>query len=319
MGIERLTERQVVGEFYKALKADSGAGWINLVSNYFGSDQASEEYAWLGQSPVLRRVIGGRNAKGLVESNMTITNVHFESTIKILTKILRRDKSGQAFLRIRELARRSKTHWASLLSTLILNGASTDCYDDQYFFDTDHEEGDSGTQSNSITVDISALPVATAGTTALPSVAEFQFAIAQAIQAIVGFKDNVGEPMNEDASQFAVMVPHQYMNVAMQAVTTKAQVAETQSALEALQGEFGVKVVVNPRLTSWYSSYNFCVFRTDAEIKSFICQEETGVNLAVKGYGSEYEFDNFAHQYGIDTNRNVGYGYWQNSCLVTMS
>jgi phage major head subunit gpT-like protein len=44
-----------------------------------------------------------------------------------------------------------------------------------------------------------------------------------------------------------------------------------------------------------------------------------GVQLKVKGSGSEYEFDNDAHQYGIDTWRNVGYGMWQNSCLVTLA
>ena len=316
MGIDRITERQVIGTFYQALKQNTGAEWINGVSNYFTSDQASEEYAWLGHSPVMREWVGGRNAKGFTENNLTIKNKHFESTLEVLVKDLRRDKTGQVMARIQELARRTNSHWASLLSTLIINGAATECYDGQYFFDTDHEEGDSGAQSNDIEVDISGLPVATAGTTTAPSIAEFQFAIAKGIQQIVGFVDNQGEPMNSDASRFMVMVPTVFMNTAYQAVATPAQVAETQSALQAMKSQFGIDVVVNPRLT-WTEA--FALFRTDSFIKSFIRQEEKGVELKVKGYGSEYEFDNDAHQYGVDTWRNVGYGYWQNSCLVTLT
>jgi phage major head subunit gpT-like protein len=316
MGLNKLTERQIIGTFYKALSSDPGNDWINSVSNYFTSDQASEEYAWLGQSPAMRQWIGGRNAQGLREQSFSIRNVHYEATIDILVRHLRRDKSGQAMIRIQEMARRANTHWASLLSTLIVNGAATACYDGQYFFDTDHSEGDSGTQSNDITVDISALPVATAGTTTAPAVAEMQFAIAQAITQIATFKDDQGEPMNEDASSFLVMAPPGLMNAALQAVASPVQVAETQSVLQALKQNFNIRAMMNPRLSSWTA--NFVVFRDDSYIKSFIRQEETGVDLKVKGDGSEYEFDNDAWQFGIDTWRNVGYGYWQNSCLVTL-
>jgi len=107
------------------------------------------------------------------------------------------------------------------------------------------------------------------------------------------------------------------MNVVMQAIQTPAQVAETQTVLNALQNKFRLDFAVNARLGSTWAS-KFAIFRTDAAIKSLIRQEETGVVMKVKGEGSEFEFDNDAHQYGIDTWRNVGYGYWQNACLVTM-
>ena len=316
MGLNLLTSRAVIGEYYLALSAADGMPWIPGVSNYFTSDQPSETYAWLGQSPQMREWIGGRNAKGLKENGINIKNKHFESTIDILVRDMRRDKSGQAMVRIRELAQRTNSHYASLLSTLILNGAATECYDGQYFFDTDHSEGDSGTQSNLLSVDISALPVIVAGTTTLPSVEEFQFAIAAAIAQIVGIKDDQGEPMNEDANQFTVMVPVSLMNVALQAVATPVQVAASQSALEALKQNFSINVAVNPRLSSWTAS--FAVFRTDSNVKALIRQEETAVQLKAKAEGSEYEFDNDAHQYGVDTWRNVGYGYWQMACKVTL-
>jgi len=313
--MDRITERQVIGTFYKTLNQDVGAAWINSVSNLFQSDQASEEYAWLGQSPQMREWIGGRNAKGFRENGLTIINKHYESTLEVLVRDLRRDKTGQIMTRIKELARRTNSHWASLLSTLIIAAETGLCYDGQAFFDTDHDEGDSGAQSNDISVDISALPVIEAGTTTNPAVAELQYSIAKGVQQILSFKDDQAEPMNEDASSFIVMVPIVLMNAAMQAVATPAQVAETQTALQALKSAFSLSVVPNARLT-WTDK--FAMFRTDSYIKSFIRQEETGVNLKVKGAGSEYEFDNDAHQYGVDTWRNVAYGYWQNSCLITM-
>lgn len=316
MGINRLTSRAVIGEFYKTLEQDLGASWIGDVSNYFPSDQDSEEYAWLGMVPALREWIGGRNAKGFRENGLTIKNKHYEATIDILVRWMRRDKSGQAMVRIQELARRTNAHWASLLSTLIINAAATACYDGQYFFDTDHSEGDSGTQSNDITVDISELPVSVNGSTTAPSVEEMQLSIATAIQTICSFVDDQGEPMNEEARSFLVMTPVSLMNVAMQAVATPLQIDASQTALTALKQDFTVRAVANARLSSWTA--NFAVFRTDSAVKALIRQEETEVDLKVKAEGSEYEFDNDAHQYGVDTWRNVGYGYWQNACLVTL-
>ena len=315
--MEYLTQRAVIGEYFRRLNQDTGSGWVNIVSNYFESDQASERYAWLGQSPAYREWIGGRNAKGLPESSFEIVNKHYEATLDILKKDLRRDKSGQAMIRIADLAQRDNSHWASLLSTLIAAGAATDCYDGQYFFDTDHSEGSSGTQSNDLTIDISTLPVATGGTTTVPSPAEFQLCIAQAIAAIVGFKDDQGEPMNADARSFLVYVPVGLMQAAMTAVATPAQMAETQTALQGMkQGGFQIGVEVDPR-SAW--TLNFAVFRTDSAVKPFIRQEEMSSELKMKWLDSEYCFDNDAVQVGIDSWRRAGYGMWQNACLVTMS
>ncbi|MFK5951771.1 MAG: Mu-like prophage major head subunit gpT family protein [Desulfobacterium sp.] len=315
MGIKKITERQVIGSFYKALAQNAGAEWIGDVSNYFTSDQEIEEYAWLGMTPAMREWIGGRNTKGFREESMQIRNKHYEATLEVLVKDLRRDKTGQLMARINEQARRANTHWASLLASLIVDGESSVCYDGQYFFDTDHEEGDSGAQSNNILVDISALPVEIHGSTTVPAVAEFQHAIAKGVEQIVSFVDDQEEPMNEDATAFTIMVPISFMNVALQAAATPTQVGETQTVLQALKSNFSLKVVPTPRLASWNNK--FAMFRTDTYLKSLIRQEEMGVKMKVKGQGSEFEFDNDAHQYGIDCWRNVGFGYWQNSCLIT--
>lgn len=315
--MDKLTQRQIIGEFYKTLEQDIGNTWVPSLSNYFTSDQAQEEYAWLGMSPALRQWIGGRNAKGFRDSSIIIKNLHYEATVDFLVRDLRRDKSGQALVRIREMAQRANAHWASLLSTLIAAGEAAVCYDGQYFFDTDHSEESSGTQSNDIQVDISAVPASVHGSTTAPSVEEMDAAISAGIAAIGGFKDNQGEPMNENATGFLVMVPTTLYNAALKAVTIQPPAGYPQSMLQSYMSKFSITVEPNVRLNATWTAA-FPIFRTDTAVKALIRQEETGVQLKVKGEGSEYEFDNDAHQYGIDTWRNVGYGYWQNACLVTL-
>lgn len=314
MSAKGLSSRAIIGEFYRALNAGTGAAWIGALSMLFTSDQESETYQWLGQTPAMREWIGGRHAKGFRENGITIENKHYEATLEVLVREMRRDKTGQVMLRVRELAARTNSHWASLLSTLIINGESTVCYDGQFFFDTDHSEGDSGTQSNDISVDISALAAPVhGGAVTSPGVSEFQQSVLKGVAQIQGFVDDQGEPMNEGAMDFLVMVPTSLGYIAMNALSVPRE-----SDLEAA-GFNGLRITpaINPRLSSWTDK--FAVFRTDSDVKPFIRQQETEVMLKAKAEGSEFEMDNDAHQYGVDTWRNVGYGYWQDACLVTMA
>ena len=64
---------------------------------------------------------------------------------------------------------------------------------------------------------------------------------------------------------------------------------------------------------------NWSVFRTDAITKPLIRQEEEGVKFEAIGEGSETAFKEKKHLYGVSAIRNVGYGYWQQACLVTMT
>lgn len=313
MGAQTLTSRAIIGEFYKTLEQDIGASWVADLSMLFTSDQDSEEYVWLGQSPQMREWVGGRHAKGFRENGITIKNKHYEATIEVLLKEMRRDKTGQVMARISDLALRTNSHWASLLSTLTINGESTVCYDGQYFFDTDHAEGDSGTQSNDISVDISTLPASVHGSAAsAPSVEEFQQAMLKGVTAIHGFKDDQGEPMNEGAMGFIAMVPTGLGYVARNAVAMPRGTGVSEQMVDGVN----MRIAVNPRLT-WTDK--FAVFRADGGVKPFIRQQETEVMLKAKAEGSEFEFDNDAHQYGVDSWRNAGYGYWQHACLITMT
>lgn len=309
--MDLITSRAVIGMYYEALQANSGAAWIDGVSNYFTSDQASEQYAWLDQVPALREWVGGRHARGFLENGISIENKHFESTIEIALRDLRRDKTSQIQARINELAERGNTHWASLLSTLIVNGETAVCYDGQYFFDTDHAEGSSGSQSNDITTDISALPATVHGTATAPSPEEMQQAMLASVTQMYKFVDDKGEPINETASSFMVLVPVGLSQSALAALSMVRAAAASTFAID----NFNISVALNPRLTAAGWTDKFVTVRTDGSIKPFIRQEETAPSLKVKDENSEFAFDNDAIQVGIDTWRNVGYGRWQGAVL----
>lgn len=315
MSVQSLGSRGIIGDFYLALEQNPGPGWIEPVSTLIPSDQETETYDWIGQSPQMREWIGGRQARGFNDFEYTIRNKPYEATLQIPTEWLRRDKTGQIAQRIRELAQRANAHWASLLSTQIINGESTACYDGQFFFDTDHSEGDSGSQSNDISVDISALPVAVNGSTTSPSDEEMMLAIFEGIKSIHAFVDDRGEPMNEDANDFVVMVPNG-LHVAAAAALGNMRLNNGRDN-ELLAAGFSLQLAVNVRLTtsgSWTDK--FVVFRRTG--MPLIRQEEVPISISAVAEDSEHAFKEREHLYGVEAWRNVGYGFWQHACLVTL-
>lgn len=311
-----LSSRAVLGMYYARLENPTNAGWIDGVSNLFGSDQASEQYPFLGQTPRMREWIGGRQAKGLRQNSLTIANRHYEATLEVALRDLRRDKTAQIEARIAEFAGEGDAHWGTLLSALILGGTAAVCYDGQYYFDTDHAEGDSGTQDNDITVDISALPAAVHGVVTAPSVEEMQQTILKAIAQIMSFKDDRGRPMNTNARRFMVTVPVGLYLTAVAAVSVLTTAALQQNLNPNIVAGLTVDVQMMPELT-WTDS--FAVWRTDSPIKGLIRQNEMDPQLKLKGEDSEYAFDNDAIQIGIDAWRGADYGLWQRACYVTMT
>lgn len=322
MGASTLGRRDIIGSFYAALEAYMGSTWISPLSMLFQSDQDQETYKWLGMPPALREWVGGRQAKGFRENGITIVNKTWEGTLVVPVDWLRRDKTGQIQIRINELAARAGELDSKLLSTLIINGDSSTsglCYDGQYFFDVDHSEGSSGTQTNALVAsDYSDLNITTATN---PTVAEMNLAILKTIQHMYSFKDDQGEPMNANARNFLVMVPVNMMGAAMGAVYGNIINASTGAYDNILKNaaaasDFSVSAVVNPRLTE---TANFYVFRTDGAAKPFIRQEEEPLTVTAIAEGSEEEFRNNQHLYGVKRICNVGYGYWQYACQATLS
>jgi phage major head subunit gpT-like protein len=316
MRVHGLSSRAILGRFYNRYEQEFSSGWLPQLAATIESDQESETYKWLGMVPMPREWIGERQASPLRTNSFTIVNKTWEDTLRVNVDDIRRDKTGQIMMRVADLAAAAARHPQKLVSTLISTGGATACYDGQYFFDTDHSEGSSGTQKNLLTsAEVAALDVATA---TAPTQAEMSLAILGCISYMLGFLDDKGEPMNGEARSFAVMTPTPLYPAAMAAVFQPTVLAATGAVVpNSLVGSgFSLTVISNPRL-SWTT--DFCVFRTDGVAKPFIYQVELPPQMSVVAEGSELETTHNEHLYGLKAVYNCGYGMWQHAVKATLS
>lgn len=313
MGAEALSDRAILGMYYQRLEIGDPA-FVNKLAMRIPSSQDSETHKWLGAVPGFREWVGGRHAQTLRDFGITIVNKDFESTINYHERELTEDKTGQLQIRINEHADQANYHDAELLIDLIKSADSTVCYDGQYFFDTDHAEGDSGSQSNDIQVDISELPAAVHGSVTTPSTEEMALSILKGVKQIFSFKNDQGKIINRNAKDFLVVVPTDLWDVALAAVQNKTVESGKVNTL-ATQNQFSIDIMADPTL-GWTDE--FAIFRTDASVKPFILQEREDVTVDMVGRGSEQYFNSREISVGLKKAGNVGLGLWQGSCLVTM-
>jgi hypothetical protein len=314
-----LADPAVIGIILQALDAPSDS-WLDSICNRYNSTQATETYAAAGNVAPMREWIGEKQIKSLNTFSLTISNKDWESTLRLFERDIRRDKINQLEMKAAELAARAREHEEKLVSSLIDTADDADlgtAYDGQYFFDTDHSVGSSGTINNDITVDISALPTGdttgTHGSTTAPSVGEAALSVLQGIQALYGFRDDQGEPTNQSARDFTVMVPTSLW-APFSGINTIGDLAGGFKNPLPNAG-VNVRVVVNPRLT-WTAA--FAVFINNANSRPFAIQTEVAPTVSVLGVGSDYHFHNKARLYSVDKTGNVGYQNFLKSCLVTM-
>ena len=298
-----VTLRGLNGTFFPKFEA-ANVLW-RLLCSLVQSDGASETYKWLGQLPMPNEWKGSRRSKALGDFGQTLVNQHWESMLEIDRDEYADDQTGQLAVRTAEMATRFAQHPDKILVDLIEAAESTACYDGQYFFDTDHVEGDSGSQSNDLTYDVA--------TPADPTASEFEKAFWQAVEALVGFVDDQGEPWNlftdfEQMEGLLVMVPKNMLRVASQVLGVNAAPI-IDSTSNILAGR--AKVVTTPRL-SWTTK--FSVFKVDDAMRPLIFQQRQQVQTQIKDDPEEKPV-----KYMADARYAVGYGLWQKATLTTLT
>lgn len=316
-GAERLSDRALKGRFFTQLEIARGKqSWVDSISNFFTSDSDREEYPDLDGAPVMSPQINGNNYKRLMPDSLVIENVEFEAGIEINKKYIRRDKTMLIDTRLGELAGRSVTHWAKLLTDLIVNGTSTAIGNGsgENYFAASHSFRMGGTYSNLLTAsDYSELNVATA---ANPTADEAAKALLKVVQHFFSYLDSEGEPMNDTAEQFVVQCPINMMGAFIEAVNSR-QLETGSGSRDNVLGNFNISVAPNARLTATDAFY---VFRADAGMKPLIRQSEVDVELTYLGPDSEYcATHNGETLTKIEAVRNVGYGHWWQAAKATLS
>ncbi|MFN3652219.1 MAG: Mu-like prophage major head subunit gpT family protein [Armatimonadota bacterium] len=253
---------------------------------------------WLGAAPQMRRWVDEKRAQGLNKNSWKVKVENFEASIEVDLNAFNDARMNPYELRIREMSRNAARLPYNLISDLIKAGLAAKCYDGQYFYDTDHEEGDSGAQSNKLV-----------GTGTSQAAIETDFYAAKA--ALMGFKDDKGEPLAPFDFRPVVWLPNNATLIQRFATLAGAQMVSQTSNI--LAGKFDI--VVDPRLTD---PNDWGMFRTDTLLKPFIL---------VNREEPHYE-DNFASKAGDVFDRRKGkasvvgrlaaaYGMWQNGVWTT--
>jgi len=131
----------------------TGKDWMKIVEE-IPSDTAENLYGWLGSFPSMRKWVGERFLASMRSEAYRVANDPFESTIEVDRFALEDNQLGQFSSLAKMRGIMAGKHPSILAFSALKNGVSTNCYDGQFFFDTDHpkynRDGTTTTWSNFI-------------------------------------------------------------------------------------------------------------------------------------------------------------------------
>lgn len=102
------------------------------------SNTATNTYAWLGKFPQMREWVGQRQIQKMSKEAMSLTNKKFEATVAVERTDIEDDQVGMYRPMMAAMGESAAALPDTLVWGLLKKGKTTECYDGQYFFDTDH-------------------------------------------------------------------------------------------------------------------------------------------------------------------------------------
>jgi phage major head subunit gpT-like protein len=102
------------------------------------SSAASNTYGWLNQFPALREWVGDRVIKDMAAQAYQVQNKLYEGTVSVRRTDIEDDNVGVYTPLFSEMGRAAAAHPDQLVFDLLNTAHTTNCYDGQFFFDTDH-------------------------------------------------------------------------------------------------------------------------------------------------------------------------------------
>ena len=155
-----LINRAVLDNAYTGFKAlymssyDKAPTYWDRIAMEVSSETAQEDYGWLEGVPGVREWLGERYIKSLAAAGFTIKNRKFESTVAVPREVIEDDKIGLFRPMFSEMGLAAKSNPDKLLFKLMKDGFTSNCYDGQLFFDSDHpmvnEHGQPGTPVSNV-------------------------------------------------------------------------------------------------------------------------------------------------------------------------
>ena len=276
------------------------------------NDSASGESTpldFLGGVPGFTKWENKRRKSKPVPYTWSLQNEKFESSIVIPDEWLTADKTGNVNRRVDGLIQKYSIWPGALVASLINNSASALAFDGKAFFASDHVWGDSGTIDNAID------QAAASGTT--PTADEFALGIMAAYAQMLGFKDDLGEPINENITELVVLCGATLAGTAMQAVTGDQLDTGTGTRDNPIKGMgaqgVNIRLLANPRITS---TTKFYLVKNDANACPFIFGENPALmNRTTK----DNRHDKDEWEFGVKAVGNATYGLFTDAVEVTFT
>lgn len=253
---------------------------------------------WLGASPQMRAWADEKRAIGLGKYSIDVVVNRYEATVEIDLDALKDGRGDIYTPRIREIAQNGTRLPYNLVSELIRNGETGTAYDGQNFFDTDHSEGDSGSQSNELT-----------GTgTSLAQITTDYYA---AKAALYGFKDDKGVPLHPYDFRPQVWIPNNKTMIERFETLKNATLTDAGNT-NTLKDRFDL--VVDPQFAD---ADNWVMFRTDTIMKPFFRVNREAVHYVDNfGTGHPDVWSRRIGQAGAEGRIAMAYGMWQTAVLT---
>lgn len=108
------------------------------VAGYVSSGSRSNTYAWLTQFPAFREWVGARQHKKTAEKAYQVVNKKFENTVDIERVDIEDDNLGHYSTIAQAHGQSVKDLMNDLIFQALGGGFTSQCYDDQMFFDAEH-------------------------------------------------------------------------------------------------------------------------------------------------------------------------------------
>lgn len=255
------------------------------------STNDTESYNWLGLLDGLREWIGPREVKALAAYSFTLKNKKYEKTVAIPREAVEDDQLDQYGDVIRQIAVQTALHPEKQLIDLLNAGFATACYDGQFFFDTDHSEGDSGTQSNK-------------GTSALD-----RTTLIAALTAMEQRKGDSGDYLGVVATHLTVGPELKWTALELLESTEIIAAGNT----DVIRGNANVlKNQLTLRVHPRVNSNNWYLTDESKFLKPFVWQWRVKPQFSgITNPEADSVFDTDEYKYGVRGRWNAGYALWQ--------
>jgi phage major head subunit gpT-like protein len=269
------------------------------------SNGPDEKYGILGSMPGVKEWLGDRQFKKLRAGDFTIANREWENSVEFEKNDIDDDRIGLMTELASDFGAEAVQHPDELLIEALVAGESTACFDGQFFFDTDHSWGDSGTQSNDLSY------AAASGTT--PTADEFKAAFHQSRVAMLGFKNDQGKKLNRPvirgANKLLCLVPLELQEVATAALNAQlTSQGGTNTVLDQPE------IVACPALTD---ATKFYTFNMEGVLKPFVFQKRRPIRTPVwKGMDDP---ETKVLKMMTDARYNLGYLAWWKATVTVFT